>query len=293
MIKFKLEIERLVTECGNDAGAISRMIRHFASLPTCTEAESYRILMEMKVLALLRENLIAHPVEVSMTSNRFWDLPGFRTLRGVFSPEFATDSYLWARDIAQRGIVKGKSVLEMGAGTGIISFLLNNLSTPSFLCVVDVNPFAVENLRGNASSFGLDEDRFMAIKSDLMEAVPVELRFDAALWAMPWIFRDNEEIRCILREAKDPIKKALLRSAIDPSAESVKRFLSDVRPFLYPGGKVLLITSDFIPNTLITDHAEIQGYTVICRRFAEAVTVVEKPEIKLDLCELELTKQDE
>lgn len=293
MMKYIAEIQKLAADTGNDAGAISMMIHHFARLPSRTEAESYRILMEMKVLALLRKNLVAHPEEAGMTLDRFPELPGFRALRGVFSPEFAADSYLWAQDIAQRGTAKGKSVLEMGAGTGIISFMLNILSPPAFLCSVDVNPFAVENLRHNASSFGLAKENFLAVESDLMEAVPSELRFDVAIWAMPWIFRDDPDMRNILREAKDPISQALLRSAIDPGASSVKRFISEVKPFLKSGGKTLLITSDFIPNHLITEHARAEGYSINFKRFIEGVTVVENPEITLDLCELELTSVDQ
>lgn len=289
MNSLPTEIQSMVLQAGEETGSIGKLIRHFAALPVSSESDRQRLVMEMKVLALLRENLMAHPDTPIVSLDRFSELPGFKAARGVFSPEFATDSYLWAKYIVKRGLVEGRAVLEMGAGTGIISLMLHALGNPSFLCAVDVNPYAIENLRTNARAFGLSSDRFVAIESDLMSSIPRDLRFDTAIWAMPWILRDDLEIRRILREAKDPVEWALLRSAVEPGAQSIKQFIMDLKPFLNPGGKVLLISSDFIPNEIITQHALSEGYGVEQHTFARNVTVVENPEITIDLLQIELT----
>jgi methylase of polypeptide subunit release factors len=284
------QIKQLASVEVDETGSVGRLLRYFAKLPWHSPAEGHRLLMEMKVLSLLRENLLSHPEMPDVTLERFPELPGFRVSRGVFSPEFTTDSYLWAKYIAARGLVVGKSVLEMGAGSGIISFMLRAMAHPSFLCAADVNAFAVENLRANAALFGVPKEELLAVESDLFESIPQSLQFDVALWAMPWILRDDPEINRILNEAKNPFRKALLRSAIDPSGRVVCKFITESKRFLRPGGKVLLISSDFIPNEIIIDHAKSEGFAIEQNIFATDVTVVENPEITLDLIQLELTK---
>jgi len=284
------QIKELADVPIDETGSLGRLLRYFSGLPRQSAAEGHRLLMEMKVLSLLRENLLAHPEKSSVTLGRFPELPGFLVSRGVFSPEFTTDSYIWAKYIASRELVDGKSVLEMGAGSGIISFMLRAMAHPSFLCAADVNSFAVENLRDNAALFGGPKEEFLAIESDLFESIPQSLQFDVALWAMPWILRDDPEINRILNEAKDPFRKALLRSAIDPGGRVVCKFITEAKRFLRPSGKVLLISSDFLPNEIIIDHAKSEGFAIEQHIFATGVTVVEKPEINLDLIQLELTK---
>lgn len=291
METLREQVKHLASMATEGTGSVGRLLRYFSELPWQSLDDGHRLLMEMKVLSLLRENLLAHPEKPEVSLERFPELPGLLVSRGVFSPEFTMDSYLWAKYIASRGLVDGKSVLEMGAGSGIISFMLNALSSPAFLCAVDVNPYAIENLRTNASIFGLDSGRFVSIESDLMNGIPKDLRFDTALWAMPWVLRDDPEIRRILREAKDPVKRALLRSAVDPGGQTIKRFITDVKPFLKRGGKVLLISSDFIPNEILTEHARSERYEVEQHTFAMNVTVVENPEITIDLLQLEFTKR--
>lgn len=290
MSELRTTITNFASGAEEDAGAISRLLKYFANLPCRSEGEEHRLIMEIKVLSLLRENVLAHPHLPRVSLDRFAELPGLLVSRGVLSPEFACDSYLWAKHIAGKGLVCDKSVLEMGAGSGIISFLLARLSPPASLCAVDINAFAVEDLRANAAAFGLQGNQFIAIESDLLASVPEHFRFDFAIWAMPWILRNDPHIERIVAETKDPVRRALLRSAVDPGGRTIMRFLTDVKPFLNPGGKVLLISADFIPNEIILSHAESEGYIIEQEIFARDVTVVERPEITLNLHQIELTK---
>jgi len=212
-------------------------------------------------------------------------------MRGVFSPEFATDSYLWANYIAQRGLVDGKSLLEMGAGSGIISLYLHRIATPKYICAVDVNKYAVVNLRANVDRFGIDGSRFEVIESDLFSRIRSDTRFDVILWAMPWILSEDRLVRQVLEDCDDPFEKALLRSIIDPGGESVRKLISDAKSCLNPHGKILLISSDFIPNGMIRIHAEAEGFLYEETIFARNITVVEATGTSLDLYHLELTLQ--
>lgn len=280
---------------------ISRLILHLAEQIESIRAEDadqgqhsrrrHELLMQIKVLELIDLTLHSHAEMPSVTLDRYNDLVGMQVMRGVFSPEFATDSYLWANFIAKRGVVDGKSVLEMGAGSGVISLYLHRSATPKYICVVDVNKYAVVNLRANVDRFSIDGSRFEVIESDLFSRIPSNKRFDVILWAMPWILSEDRLVRQVLEDCDDPYEKALLRSVIDPGGESVRQLISDSKTWLKPHGKVLLISSDFIPNGMIRIHAEAEGFLYAETIFARNVTVVEATGMFLDLYHLELTLQ--
>jgi len=285
-------------KCGD---GISYLILHLAEqLESIVVAEDrqdqhsrrhHELLMQIKVLELIHLTLHSHAGMPSVTLDRYSGLAGMQVMRGVFSPEFATDSYLWANYIAQRGLVDGKSVLEMGAGSGVISLYLHRIATPKYICAVDVNKYAVVNLRANVDRFGIDGSRFDVIESDLFSRIPSDKRFDVILWAMPWILSEDRLLWQVLEDCDDPFEKALLRSIIDPGGESVRKLISDAKSCLNPHGKVLLISSGFIPNGMIRSHAEAEGFLYEETIFARNVTVVEATGTSLDLYHLELTLQ--
>ena len=298
-------IEGQVTQpCRHDGkpnDCIGRLIRYLAaqvkpSPSNCGcvgehRCHFYEVFMQIKVLELLQLNLHTHSSLQCVNLQCYGELPGMQVMRGVFSPEFATDSYHWARFITQKGLVRRKNVLEMGAGSGVISLYLQRKENPLRICAVDVNSNAVVNLSANLDLFDIDRSGFDVIESDLFDRVPVEIRFDVILWAMPWILVEDPYFRQVLGECEDPLEQALLRSAIDPGAESVLRFISDAKSRLSPGGKVLLISSDFIPNWLIRAHAESEGFAVEETKFARELMVVEATGMTLDLIHIELTLQ--
>ncbi|MBE2281843.1 MAG: methyltransferase [Prosthecobacter sp.] len=301
MNRFDDQADALRRRYAQGDDGISRLILHFVDQVEviCSDGDHldqynrrrHELLMQIKVLELAYLNLHSHAEMPSVSLDHYSDLAGMQVLRGVFSPEFATDSYQWANYIARRGLVDGKSVLEMGAGSGVISLFLHRNATPRSICAVDVNRYAVVNLHTNVDQFGIDPSRFEVIESDLFSLVPSKRRFDVVLWAMPWIFSDERFVRQVLEDCDDPCEKVLLRSIIDPSGESVRKFISDARSRLSPHGKVLLISSDFIPNGMIRRHAEEEGYLYRETVFAKNATVVEATGMALDLYHLELTLQ--
>lgn len=301
MNTFVSQAATLRLRYGECSDGISRLILHLAEkLESSGVAKNHQnqhcqsdheLLMQIKVLELIHLTLHAHAEMPSVTLDHYRELVGMQVMQGVFSPEFATDSYLWANYIAQSGLVDGKALLEMGAGSGIISLYLHRNATPRYICAADVNKYAVINLRANVDRFGIDESRFEVIESDLFSCIPSEKRFDVILWAMPWILSEDRLVRKVLEDCDDPCEKALLRSIIDPGGESVRKLISDAKRFLNPHGKVLLISSDFLPNEMIRSHAEAEGFLYEQTVFARNVTVVEATGMALDLYHLELTLQ--
>jgi|GEM_PF-5617511 len=295
------QVAKLRRHYGKWSDSISRLIRYLADQVEPTQDEqgyagrcdchNYEIFMQLKVLELLHLTLHAHCNLQSVSLECYGELLGLQVMPGVFSPEFATDSYHWAKFITERGLVKGKSVLEMGAGTGFISFYLQKMSAPQSVCAVDVNSHAVANLIANRNRFNVGSSRFDVIESNLFNRVPEEARFDVILWAMPWILVEDPYMRQVLEECEDPFEKALLRSAVDPGAESVLKFISDAKSHLVPGGKVLLISSDFLPNATIRAQAESEGFAVEETTFARDLMVVEATKMTLNLIHIELTLQ--
>lgn len=294
-------VSELLRRYSGYSDGIGRLILHFAEqIESIDRNGDYTgvpdrrrqdLLMQIKVLELAYLNLHAHAEMPIVALDRYSDLEGMKVMRGVFSPEFASDSYLWANYIARTELVTGKTVLEMGAGSGVISLFLYRYASPASICAVDVNKFAVANLRANMDQFGIDRDRFEVIESDLFSCVPSESRFDVVLWAMPWIFTDDEVVCQVLKASVNPCETALLRSIIDPGGGTVRKFITEAKKRLRPCGKVLLISADFIPNGMIRTHAEEEGFLYAETIFAKDVTVVEATGMSLDLYHLELTLQ--
>ena len=107
------------------------------------------------------------------------------------------DSVFWdARDtvslrklIAHTDLVKGKSVLEIGTGSGLVSLYCLKYGAASVIAT-DVNQLAVENARYNAKQMGF-EDRFEVRLVPLDDAgaysvIETSERFDLIVSNPPW-----------------------------------------------------------------------------------------------------------
>ncbi len=246
-------------------------------------------LLEMKVLELLLVSRGQFGSERLRAINVFPELPGLRVISGVFSPEFATDSYLWAKYICRQGYAYGKTVLEIGAGTGVISLYLHRHGGVAQITAADVNEAAVENLLVNRAHFGIDEAQFAVIHSDLFENVAPDSRYDTILWAVPWIGLDDPVMIQLVEQTHDPVTRSLLRSVVDPHLTNTRRFISEAKLHLKAGGSVLLITSNFYRNDLIVAHATSEGYDCEISPIAEKIDVVPRIGMVLDLYQVRLS----
>jgi tRNA1(Val) A37 N6-methylase TrmN6 len=289
-------IQSLRTAHVNDRQEIGRLIVLLADelkqaperADPASTLDLYRCLMCMTVLGYLHL-CVRKPGEGRVRSiDVFPELPGLRLVEGVFSPEFATDSYLWAKHLAAARGVANKLVLEMGAGSGLISLYLSLEGDAGPVTVVDINPAAIENLHLNRAHFRLESERFTVVESDLFERIPEEARFDIVLWAMPWVYLDSPASIELVERTRDPEMRRLLYSVVDIRLESVLRFISQAKSRLQPDGSVLLITSDFCRNDLIEAHARRENLSYSLEQFAQAENVVPCMGIVLNLYQIRL-----
>lgn len=101
---------------------------------------------------------------------------------GVYQP--AEDTYLLIETLE----VEGGSLLDMGAGTGIIG--LHAALQGAEVTAVDVDARAVENTRVNAARNGMD---IAVVQSDLFAAV--EGRFDVMAFNPPYLPAGDGDVR--------------------------------------------------------------------------------------------------
>ena len=284
------EIQRLCTEHANDRREIGRLIVLIADelKPTTSTLDQRRRLMCMKVLEFLLLSVRKPGAGRVRSIDVFPELPGLRVVEGVFSPEFATDSYLWAKHLAADPGVAHKSVLEMGAGSGLISLYLALVGNARRVTAVDINPASIENLQLNRARFCLDPERFAIVESDLFDRAPEGARFDIVLWAMPWIYLDSPASIELVEQTRDPEMRGLLHSVVDIGLNSTRRFISQAKSRLQPGGSILLITNDFCRNDLIEAHARREGLYYTQEQFAQEVNVVPRIGMVLSLYQIRL-----
>ncbi len=139
----------------------------------------------------------------------------------------AEDSYLFAHVLAR--FVKGKAVLDMGAGSGILSESALNAGASS-VCSVDIDPEAIELLRLK---------RLIAIESDLFEKVSG--LFDVILCNAPYLPEDS-------REGAEG-KVAIVGGK--RGDELILHFLKQAQKHLSPNGCILLLLSSLTPKVHI------------------------------------------
>jgi methylase of polypeptide subunit release factors len=139
---------------------------------------------------------------------------------GVFSPTRSV--YV---DLVSRLDVSGKSVLDVGCGTGVLAFVLLQAGAREAIGT-DLDDRAICCAQMNAEKLGL-QDRFTATQADLF---PAEARADWVIFNAPWI--------------PEVPRTRLDRTVFDEGGEAVHRFLKTVQDHLAPGGRAALVLSD-------------------------------------------------
>jgi release factor glutamine methyltransferase len=98
------------------------------------------------MLALLAHTqTVAMPYDTNVLGIELMVLPQ------VFSPLFYGETEFFARTLPSQ---KGKSFLEIGPGTGVISIVAARQGATSVVCV-DINPHAIRNTERNIAHHGL------------------------------------------------------------------------------------------------------------------------------------------
>ncbi|MGB9132616.1 MAG: HemK2/MTQ2 family protein methyltransferase [Methanosarcina sp.] len=163
----------------------------------------------------------------------------------VYEP--AEDSFLLA-EAAFKEVKPGMHILEVGTGSGFVSaVLLANLKDIS-LVATEINPHAARCAKAN----GVE-----VIRTDLFRGInPVnpEILFDLILFNPPYLPTSREE--------RVP---GWLNYAFDggiSGRETLDRFLDEVRNYLRPGGKILVLISSITGLGDVKDKMEKLGFAV-------------------------------
>lgn len=246
--------------------------------------EFYKNYMSIKVMQLIYRSW-KNP---EISDYKHEGLEGLEVMPGVFSPKVASDSYLWAKYMVDDNLVEGKDVMEMGAGSGIISFYLYKNGNPNSITAVDINKQAIENIKENVQNLKIDNN-FNVIHSNLFENVSSENKYDVIFWAYVWLKIEDEGIKNIIKDEEDQNIRNLLFSVSDPDYKMLDNFIEQSRKYLKKNGEIFLITSDFLPNEDIKKLSEKYNYDFKIEKFSDNVDVVRGAKMVLDLYNITLT----
>jgi release factor glutamine methyltransferase len=143
---------------------------------------------------------------------------------GVFHPGLFLSTKVFARYLEKRNL-QGMSVLEMGCGSGLLSFIAARKGAR--VTSVDINPLAVGTTRKNAAANGLQE-HVEVLRSDLFTEIPSGKRFDLILWNPPFYPKDPSDM-----------PDRALNAGRD--YEVVRRFAAESGKYLEPAGSVEIL----------------------------------------------------
>jgi release factor glutamine methyltransferase len=108
-------------------------------------------------------------------------------LPGVFYPGFFKSTRIFLKYIEKINL-SGKKVLELGAGSGIISIL--SAMNGAVVTASDINPIAIENINQNAQMNGV---QILTIYSDLFSNIS-EKNFDFIFINPPYYNKEPKNI---------------------------------------------------------------------------------------------------
>lgn len=135
-----------------------------------------------------------------------------------------SDQSVPAMFVEYRHLMEGRSVLDVGAGTGVLALLAARLGA-SKVIGIDSNPYAVENARINVERLGMTRIVEIRGPADLFDSVQGET-FDTILFNAPWI---QGEPQTLYDTAN-----------YDPGYRVLDCFLQSAPEYLASGGAILL-----------------------------------------------------
>jgi len=163
----------------------------------------------------------------------------------VYEP--AEDSFLLA-DAALEEAEPGMHILEIGAGSGFVSAVLRANIKGIRVLATEINPHAASCAKANGVEV-IRTDLFRSLKPGSPKA-----SFDLILFNPPYLPTFEEE--------KVP---GWLNYAFDGGAsgrETLDRFLNEVRNYLKPRGKILVLISSITGLEAVKEKMEKLGFEV-------------------------------
>ncbi len=131
-------------------------------------------------------------------------------------------------------IIPGSHVLEIGAGNGIVTRglieLTKDVKDVQFTAT-DINPEAVQRARQNLREYS----NVKVLGGDLFSAVPESEKYDYIIWLPPWKSNVNRDLKVTTKEL----------ATIDPQHAKLQEFLKDAPAYLSAKGRIYLVLPRF------------------------------------------------
>ena len=187
----------------------------------------------------------------------------FEVHAGVLRPEIMTSLYLAKWLFFNNGIYKGKTVLDMGCGTGLMGIVMG-IYKKKKVTYSDIEPLAIINTESNVKKFNLTSQSSV-MTSDLFQNI--KGRFDVIVFNHPF-FGDTYKKYSDYEEITNGIL--------------LKKFLIDAMNHLKSKGKIIMPyyhLAGLKNNPML--QAKKLGYSVETRLDIEAVTGIQKGPISI------------
>ena len=161
-------------------------------------------------------------------------------LPGVFHPGFFFSTNMMLEFISKQSL-SGSKVLEVGAGTGILSILAAKMNAD--VTAIDISSQSIENIQRNT-----DKNRvaITVIKSDLFKNVPVK--------AFDWIVVNPPYY------PRKPKNEQDLAWQCGEHHEYFVEFFSTVSSYLSGTSRIIMVLSDVCDLATITTIAREKGF---------------------------------
>lgn len=163
-----------------------------------------------------------------------------RVWHGVFYPGFIISTKLFLQFVSRMNI-RDKTILELGAGSGVISVFAARKG--AIVTASDINPLAVNNIRENAQ---INKISISVVQSDLFENIP-QSEFDYILIAPPYY-------------PSDPKDFAQMAWFCGQNFEYFVRLFKQLPKYYHPEIQILMILSEDCNIQKIMEIGETNGF---------------------------------
>lgn len=166
-----------------------------------------------------------------------------RLLPSVFHPGWLLSTKVLLSYVREFEL-KGKSILELGAGSGMISLCLAKAGAK--VTASDINPSAIKAIQESCIE---NKVALNIIASDLFNKIPLQ-HFDFILVNPPYY-------------PQNPSNKAEQAFFCGENFEYFQQFFSQVKPYLHPNTHLLMILSEDCELEKIKGLAKAEGMEMI------------------------------
>ncbi len=189
-------------------------------------------------------------------TDRFYSYKGIKILvkAGVFHPAFFFSSKLLLHEVLKQNIAN-KRVLELGAGSGLISFHL--ASKKAIVTATDISQMAIDGLKENKHNLSLE---MTIIKSNLFDDIPLQ-SFDYIIINPPYY-------------PKEPANDAEKAWYCGENFEYFEKLFYQLEPYTHPQSVVLMSLSEDCDFQKIASIAV--KYSLLFKEYINKMTLWER-----------------